>query len=84
MPAFFEPLSNHRVACARDRRTKTGWAKCVREVLDTCYLKAKKVVLVTVNLNTHGLSSSYETFGPAKSWRLAERLEIHCTPEHGS
>ena len=36
------------------------------------------------NLNTHGLSSLYEAFRPAEARRLAERLEIHYTPEHGS
>ena len=69
---------------ARDRRTKVDWAKCVREVLDTCYSDVEKVVLVMDNLNTHGLSSLYEAFGPAEARRLAERLEIHYTPEHGS
>jgi hypothetical protein len=81
---FFEPLANHRVACARDRRTMVDWAKCVREVLDTCYSAAQKVVLVMDNLNTHGLSSLYEAFQSAEARRLAERLEIHYTPEHGS
>ncbi|MCS4039516.1 transposase [Salinibacter ruber] len=33
---------------------------------------------------THGLSSLYEAFEPAEARRLAERLEIHYTPEHGS
>ncbi len=81
---FFEPLANHRVVLTRDRRTKIDWAGCVREVLDTYYSGAQKVVLVMDNLNTHGLSSLYEAFGPAEARRLAERLEVHYTPEHGS
>jgi len=81
---FFEPLANHRVVLTRDRRTKVDWAECVREVLDTCYSSAQKVVLVMDNLNTHGLSSLYEAFRPIEARRLAERLEIHYTPEHGS
>ena len=81
---FFEPLANHRVVLTRERRTKIDWAECVRKVLDTCYSSAQKVVLVMDNLNTHGLSSLYEAFGPAEARRLAERLEIHYTPEHGS
>jgi hypothetical protein len=36
------------------------------------------------NLNTHDISSLYETFAPAEARRLAERLEIHYTPKHGS
>jgi len=36
------------------------------------------------NLNTHSIASLYETFDPAEARRLAERLEIHYTPKHGS
>ena len=81
---FFEPLAARRVVLTRERRTMVDWAECVREVLDTCYSGAEKVVLVMDNLNTHGLSSLYEAFAPAEARRLAERLEIHYTPEHGS
>ena len=36
------------------------------------------------NLNTHTIASLYETFPPEKARALAERLEIHYTPKHGS
>lgn len=36
------------------------------------------------NLNTHNIASLYETFEPMDARRLAERLEIHYTPKHGS
>ena len=36
------------------------------------------------NLNTHTLGSLYEAFEPAKARALAERLELHYTPKHGS
>jgi len=36
------------------------------------------------NLNTHKLSSLYEAFEPEEAHRIAERLEIHYTPKHGS
>ena len=35
-------------------------------------------------LNTHTLGSLYEAFEPVKARALAERLEIHYTPKHGS
>lgn len=35
-------------------------------------------------LNTHGVASLYEAFGPTEARRLAGRLEIHHTPKHGS
>ena len=36
------------------------------------------------NLNTHAISSLYETFPPEKARALAKRLEIYYTPKHGS
>ena len=45
---------------------------------------AKKVVLVMDNLNTHSIASLYATFPPQYARQLAERLEIHYTPKHGS
>ncbi len=36
------------------------------------------------NLNTHTPASLYEAFEPKEARRLAEKLEIHYTPKHGS
>ena len=36
------------------------------------------------NLNTHNTSSLYEAFPAEEAFRLAQRLEIHYTPKHGS
>src|SRR5947199_9834567 len=35
-------------------------------------------------LNTHTPASRYEVFPPAEAKRLADKLEIHYTPKHGS
>ncbi len=35
-------------------------------------------------LNTHTPGSLYEAFPPAEAKRLADKLEIHHTPKHGS
>lgn len=40
--------------------------------------------MVMDHLNTHAVSSLYETYGPEEALRMAERLEIHYTPKHGS
>jgi len=78
LSAFSEPLANHRVVLTRGRRTMIDWAECVREVLDTCYSEAKKVVLVMDNLNTHGVSSLYEAFEPSKAPPgRADRNSLH-------
>jgi len=81
---FTEPLAGWRYVEAFERRTKKDWAHCVKWVLDNQYPVAEKVVLVMDNLNTHVISSLYETFPPEEAFRLAQRLEIHYTPKHGS
>src|SRR3954451_24330201 len=35
-------------------------------------------------LNTHSPASLYEAFAPEEAKRLADRIEIHHTPKHGS
>ena len=81
---FTEPLAGWRYVEAFEHRTKKDWAHCVKWVLDTQYPEAEKVVLVMDNLNTHVISSLYETFPPQEAFRLSQRLEIHYTPKHGS
>lgn len=81
---FTEPLAGWRYAEAFEHRTKKDWARRVKWVLDNQYPNAEKVVLVMDNLNTHVISSLYETFPPEEAFRLAQRLEIHYTPKHGS
>ena len=67
-----------------ERRSRQGWAHGIEAMLEERYPEATKVRLVLDNLNIHGLASLYETFPPAEARRLAERLEIHYTPKHGS
>lgn len=81
---FTEPLGGWRFSEALPRRTKIDWANQVKCVLDEQYPEAEKVVLVQDNLNTHTISSLYEAFPPEEAFRLAQRLEIHYTPKHGS
>ena len=50
----------------------------------TIHPHADKIVLVMDNLNTHTPGSLYEAFEPAEAKRLADKLEIHYTPKHGS
>jgi len=81
---FNEPLAGWREAEALPRRTKVDWAHKVKWLLDEKYPDAEVVVLVQDNLNTHNLSSLYEAFSPEEAFRLAQRLEMHYTPKHGS
>ncbi len=81
---WVEPLAGRRRVLARPRRTRIDWAHEVDQLLTTDYPDAERVVLVMDNLNTHTLGSLYEAFTPDKARVLAQRLEIHHTPRHGS
>ena len=79
-----EPLAGRRHVAASERRTATDWAHWIKCMLDERYPEAVRVRLVLDNLNTHAVASLYKTFEPEEARRLAERIEFHHTPKHGS
>jgi hypothetical protein len=81
---WVEPLAGRRRVIARRQRTRIDWAHEVEHLLTRDYPHAQRIVLVMDNLNTHTTGSLYEAFEPAKARALAQRLEIHHTPKHGS
>jgi hypothetical protein len=80
----FEPLAGRRQVAVTTGRTRGDWARFVEQLLEGPYRQAEKVVLVMDQLNTHAPASFYEVFPPGQAKRLADRLEIHHTPKHGS
>jgi hypothetical protein len=56
----------------------------VKDLVDGHDPDAERIVLVMDQLNTHPPVSLYEAFAPAEAKRLADQLEIHDTPKHGS
>lgn len=81
---FCEPLAGQRWVDVTERRTKADWAHQIKHLVDVRYPDAERIVLVMDNLNTHSPASLYEFFPPAEAKRLADKLEIHQTPKHGS
>jgi hypothetical protein len=79
-----EPLVGWRHAEVTDRRTARDFAEVLRWVAEDLHPDAERVVLVTDNLNTHTPACLYEAFEPERARRIAERLEWHYTPKHGS
>lgn len=61
-----EPLAGKRLVSVTERKTKTDWAKFLKEIADN-YAYAEKIILVMDNLNTHTPGSLYETFMPAQA-----------------
>ena len=81
---MFEPLLGKRFVRVTEKRGRLEFAECIRELVDEIYPDAERIVLVMDNLNTHSKGSLYEAFPPQKAKRIADRLEIHYTPKHGS
>jgi hypothetical protein len=82
--AVCEPLLGQRAFTVTDRRTKVDWAHLIKDLVDVRHPDAEVIVLVLDQLNTHHPASLYEAFPPAEAKRLADKLEVHHTPKHGS
>jgi len=78
-----EPKTGQRLARVYGRRTKQEYAQFLKE-LAALYPNAEKIRLVQDNLNTHNLSSLYETFPAVEAFALAQRFAFYPTPKSGS
>ncbi len=81
---LYEYHTNERYIRVTKRRTKKDFAKMIKYLVVQKYKKAKKVVLVTDNLNTHNKTSLIETFGKKEGEEINRRIEWHYTPKHAS
>jgi hypothetical protein len=81
---LFMPLMAWRSVWVTQRRTAKDLAEVLRWLAEDVYEDAERVVLVCDNLNTHTPACLYEAFPPEQARRIAERLEWHYTPKHGS
>ena len=79
-----EPLRGWRQVRLSAQRTRIDWAHCIKDLVDVHYPGADRIVLVMDQLNTHSPASLYEAFPPVEAKRLADKLEVHSTPKHGS
>ncbi len=81
---FSEPLTGKRWTRVTESRTKIDFAEAIRYLVNDLYPDAECIRLILDNLNTHTLGALYEAFPAAEARRLAQQLEIHYTPKHGS
>ena len=81
---IFAPLQGFRHVEVTDRRTSVDFAHICRDLVDVYFPNAQKITLVCDNLNTHKTASLYKAFEPKEARRIAEKLEFHWTPKHGS
>jgi hypothetical protein len=80
----FAPLEGWRHVEITDRHTAVDYAHVLKDLSDMHFPKAKKIVLVQDNLNTHTPASLYEAFLAPEARRLVEKFEWHYAPKHGS
>ena len=80
----FEPFAGQRITKVTEQRTKIDWAHFIQELVDQHYPHVENLRLVMDNLNTHTKASLYEAFAPPEAKRIADKLESHYTPKHGS
>jgi hypothetical protein len=81
---MFAPLEGWRHVKVTDQHAAVDFAHLLKELADVHFAKAKKIVLMEDNLNTHNPASLYKAFPAAEARRLVERFEWHYTPKHGS
>jgi hypothetical protein len=81
---IFAPLEGWRHVKVTDHHAAIDYAQVLKELSDTHFPGAAKIVLVQDNLSTHKPASLYEAFPAAEARRLSERFEWHYTPKHGS
>jgi hypothetical protein len=81
---MFAPLEGWRHVKTTESRTAIDYAQVLRDLSDTHFAEAQRIVLMQDNLNTHAPASLYAAFEPAEARRLVERFEWHYTPKHGS
>lgn len=78
------PQLGWRQVRVAEQRTGVDWALAIRELVDVHFADAQQIILVLDNLNTHRLSSLYTAFPAPEARRIARKLELHFTPNHGS
>jgi hypothetical protein len=79
-----EPKAGKHHIKVTDTRTRTDFARFMKWLIVTKYRKAKRIMMVLDNLNTHFAKSFYETFSKDECERLLKRIKFIYTPKHAS
>jgi hypothetical protein len=81
---WVEPLAGRRRVQVTERQTGHEFAEVLRHLVEEAYSDAETIVLVTDNLATHKKDCLYARFPPEQAFAIAQKIEWHYTPEHGS
>jgi len=81
--AAIEPMIGKRIVSVQKQKTKKDYAEFMIEIAKQ-YSKAKKIILIQDNLNTHNPSSFYENMPAKEAFALSQRFEMIYTPKKAS
>ncbi len=81
--AAVEPLTGKRILEVRKQKTKADYASFMKRLANE-YPKAKKIILIQDNLNTHNSSSFYESMPAPEAFKLSEKFQMIYTPKKAS
>lgn len=76
--------TGQRYVQVRKQRTKKDYAQFMEWLLKEHYSHVAQIELVQDNLNTHTYGSFYEHLPAVQARVLAQKLNFHFTPKHGS
>lgn len=79
-----EPKGKKRKVYVTKHRKKKDFAKVVKKLVTKIYKKAKKLIFVLDNLNTHNKQTLLDVLGEKEGKKIARKIEWHYTPKHGS
>ena len=81
---LINPHTGKIIQSVEPTRTAIDWAEKIKYLVDELEPGAEKITLVMDNLNIHDTASLYKAFRPEEAFRIAQKLEVHYTPKHGS
>lgn len=79
-----EPKGGKRIIRVTRHRAKKDYASFIKHLVTHAYRKAKKIVLVEDNLNTHHKETLIVVLGEKIGRKIARKIEWHFTPKHAS
>jgi hypothetical protein len=79
-----EPKAGNHFIKVTDQRTRKDFAIFMKWLITEKYAKAKKIMMVLDNLNTHFKKSFYETFSKKECAMLLKKIKFIYTPKHAS
>lgn len=79
-----EPKGKIRYVKVTNHRRKIDFVRLVKKLVTKNYKNARKIVLISDNLNTHNKKALIEVLGEKEGRKIAGRIQWHYTPKHAS